>query len=107
SSKYHQRDLVGLVLHGRVIDWHTLLRGIVDGDAALHARNHLVLDANVRESAAHHYFMVAATRPVLVEVGGFDLVRNQIFTGRRVDLDRTGGGDEVRGHRIKPPPHPP
>src|SRR3546814_3562630 len=35
---------------------------------ALEARREFVLEADVRERAAHHHFMVAATRAVRVEV---------------------------------------
>jgi hypothetical protein len=44
------------------------------GHAALDAGNHQVLDARVREGAAHHHFVIAAARAVAVEVGGHDAV---------------------------------
>ena len=40
------------------------------GDATFNTWNHLVLDADVGEGAAHHDFMVATTRAVGVEVNG-------------------------------------
>ena len=101
AGEHHQRNAVGLVLHGRVVNRHALLRRIVDGDAAFDARHHLVLDADIGESAAHHHFMIAAARAVLVEVGRLHLVPDQIFAGRRVDLDRSGRRNVVGGDRVR------
>ena len=68
-----------LVLHRGVVDRHLLAVGPVLGEAAFRnvavgALQHEVLDADVGERAAHHDFMVAAPRAVLVEVGRTHLV---------------------------------
>ncbi len=69
-----QRNAFCLVLHGGVVDRHLFLRRIVDRVAAFLAvrSHHVVADADVGEGAAHHHFMVAAARAVLVEVGNAD-----------------------------------
>src|SRR5208282_4875806 len=60
----------------------------------------LVAQADVRESAAHHHFVIAAPRAVGVEVGGFDAVLLQIFSGGAVFLDRAGGRNVVGGDAV-------
>ena len=77
-----QRNLLLLVAHGRVVDRHPLARGVVDGHAALDAGHHLVFQADIGEGAAHHHFVTAAARAVLVEVARLDLVGNEILAGR-------------------------
>ena len=84
AGEYHQRHVVGLVAHGRVVDRHALLVRIVNGDAALDARHHLVLDADIGERAAHHDLVIAAPRAVLVEVLRAHLMIAQIFAGRAI-----------------------
>ena len=84
AGENHQRNAVGLVSHCRIVDRHALLRRIVDGEAAFDARHHLVLEADVGEGAAHHHLVIAAPCAVLVEVGGLDLVLDQILAGRRI-----------------------
>ena len=64
-------------------------------------RDHLVLDADVGEGAAHHDLVVAAPRAVLVEVGDRDLVLLQVLAGRRGGPDGAGGRDVVGGDRIE------
>ena len=73
----------------------------MDGDAALDARHHLVLDADVGEGAAHHHFVVAASCAVGVEVHRPHLMLDQILAGRAVALDRAGGRDVVGGDGIE------
>src|SRR6185312_14498777 len=68
AGEHHEWNVIRLISHGGVVDRHALLRRIVNGEAAFHARNHLVLDADVGEGAAHHHFMIAATRAVLIEI---------------------------------------
>src|SRR3546814_4300664 len=46
-------------------------------EAALHAVEHLVADADVGEGAAHHHIVVAAARAVAVEVGRLHAARLQ------------------------------
>ena len=54
-----------LVAHGGVVDRHDGAVRLVLGDAALDAGDHLVLDADVGEGAAHHHLVIAAPRAVL------------------------------------------
>src|SRR5262249_56046545 len=44
---------------------------------------------------------MAATRPVLVEVGRFYFVLDEIFTGRRIDLDRARRRNVIGRDRIE------
>jgi hypothetical protein len=60
------RRAVGLVLHRHVIDRHDFIA--IAAHAALDAGDHLVLDADVGEGAAHHHLMMAAARAIGVEV---------------------------------------
>jgi hypothetical protein len=61
---------------------------------------HVVLDADVGEGAAHHHFMVAAARAVLVEVGGADAIVGEVLAGGRGGLDRAGRRDVVGGDLV-------
>ena len=45
-------------------------------------RNHQVLDAYVREGAAHHHIMIAATGTITVEIGYGDVVLQKIDSRR-------------------------
>src|SRR5665647_1350428 len=100
AAENHQRHFVGLILHGRVVHRHLLLRRIVDGDAAFDARHHLILDANIGEGAAHHDLMIAAARAILVEVLRTNLVIAQVFAGRAFFLDRSRRRNVVGGDRV-------
>ena len=73
-----------------VVDRHG--HAVVARHAAFDAGDHLVLDADVGEGAAHHDFVVAAPRAVAVEVGAADLMLLQEGAGRRVRLDRCPRG---------------
>ena len=81
-------------------------RGIMYGVAALRhssvrAFEHVVLDADIGEGAAHHHFVIAAPRAVLVEVGRLHLMLDQIFAGRAsCRLDRAGRRDVVGGDLV-------
>ena len=61
---------------------------------------HEVLDADVGERAAHHDFVVAAARAVLVEVGRCDVVLEQVLAGGGGGLDGAGGRDVVGGDLV-------
>src|SRR5919205_1183576 len=69
--------------------------GEVAREAALHAVQELVLDADVRERAADHDLVVATARAVGVEVLALHTVGQQVLAGRGVRLERTGRGDVV------------
>src|SRR5262245_32571673 len=57
-----------LVLYRRIVNAHYLAVWLMNGDAAFNARNHQVLDANVRKCTAHHHLVVAPPRPIAIEV---------------------------------------
>ena len=74
AGEHDERHALGLVAHRGIVDRHVLAGRIVDRvaaflDVAVRILVHEVLDADVGEGAAHHHFMVAAPRAVLVEVG--------------------------------------
>src|SRR5258706_8786966 len=78
ASQHYERRAFALILHCGVVDAHSFgLRSLrlrqrvrpVDSHASLNSRDHQVLDAHVREGAAHHHLVIAAPRTVAVEVG--------------------------------------
>ncbi len=69
-------------------------------DDAVGVLGHVILDADVGEGAAHHDFVVAAARAVLVEVGLGDAVVEQVFAGGAGGLDGAGGRDVVGGDLV-------
>ncbi len=79
-----ERHALGLVFHGRVEDRHFLAIGPMPGQAAFRHRaigllEDEILDADIGEGAAHHNFVIAAPRAVLVEIGLGNLMLEQIF----------------------------
>jgi hypothetical protein len=96
AAEHDQRRAFGLVAHRRVVDRHSRRR-VVLGHAAFGAGQHLVLDADIGEGAAHHDFVVAAARAVAVEVLLQHLVLAEIFAGGAGFLDVAGGADVVGG----------
>src|SRR5687768_2291364 len=76
-----ERHALIAISHGGIIDRHLLARRIVPGDAALDARNHLVLDADIGEGAAHHDFVIAAPRAIGVEIDGTHLALGEKNAG--------------------------
>src|SRR5687768_7487176 len=68
SPEYHCRYAVCKIPHGCIVNAHLLSIRLVQGDTAFAAGYHQVLDTNIRESATHHHIMVAATRPIAIEV---------------------------------------
>ena len=100
ARKDHQRGLFSRVFHRGVVDRQLLARGIMDRHTAFEHRAvgghvHEVLDADVGERAAHHHFMVAATRAVLVKISLAHLTISQPATGGRGELDGAGRRDVV------------
>ena len=53
-----------LISHCGVINAHLFAAWHVHGDAALDARHQEIAQPDIGERAAHHDFMIAATRPV-------------------------------------------
>src|SRR5436309_7298234 len=66
SGEYDERYVLPLVTHGRVVDRHALARGMVHRDTSFDPRHHLILQPDIGKGAAHHHFVVAAPRAVLV-----------------------------------------
>ena len=81
AGKHYQRHVLGMVFHRSVIDGHLFSVREVPRDAALDAGHHLVLDADIGESAAHHHLVIAAPCAILVEIRRADLMRDQILPG--------------------------
>lgn len=70
------------------------------GVAALDAGGHEVLDADVTEGAAGHDAVVSATGTEGVELGFFDTVFEEVFSGGTGFGDGSGGGDVVGGDTV-------
>ena len=68
--------------------------------AAFDLGDHLVADADVGEGAAHHDFMISATRAVGVEVFLDDRLLLQVFARRTRRLYRPRWRDVVGGDRV-------
>src|SRR5436190_12635406 len=83
SGKYDERHAFLPVADGSVIDRQFLAARLVPGHAALRAAHHQILDADVRERAAHHALVIPAPRTITVEVLFRDAVRQQILAGGR------------------------
>src|SRR5690606_34979127 len=94
----YQRGAVAFVVHGGVVDGHYLAG--VAGHAAFYAGDHFVLDADVREGAAHHDVVVASAGAIGIEVLAADLVLLEEDARGAVRLDAAGRGDVVGGDRI-------
>ena len=71
-------------------DHHVVTLREVDGEATLDSGEHQILQADVRERAANHDFVVASPRTVGVEVRAFYAVLTEVLSCRTVGLDRTG-----------------
>ncbi len=61
ARKHDQRRAVLLIAHGGIVDGGDLLLGEVGRVAAFGAGGELVADAYVREGAADHHLVVAAS----------------------------------------------
>ena len=70
------------------------------GPATLGAGCELVAQPNVGEGAAHHHFVVAATRTIGIEVDRLDTLRTQVICRRTVRRDAAGRRDVIGGHGI-------
>src|SRR5450830_1313513 len=106
AAEHHGRRAFSNILHCCVVDRHLFAGRLVDRDAAFDCRtvclgrDHAVFDTHVGEGAAHHDFMVTATRAVGVEVRFQDAVFLQPLACRAVFLDRTSWRDVVGGDRV-------
>ena len=93
-----------MVLLGGVEDRHLpsclIPFGKMPGYPPFHPRNQVVSDAGVGEGAAHHDFMVAATRTVGIEILRLNAERDEITPGRRILPNRSGGRYVVGGYGI-------
>ncbi len=93
-GQHHERDAVGLVAHGGVVDAHLLAVGQMAGDPALGARGEQVAEADVGEGPAHHHLVVAAAGAVGVELGARRR-RARSGTRRRVSSGRIDPAGEM------------
>src|SRR5205823_4791758 len=100
AGQHDQRHAFGGVGHRGVVDGALVAGQVVDGDPALDPGYQLVAQPDVGERAADHHLVVAAPRPVRVEVALVHPVRREVFPGGRVRLDGTGRRDVVGGHRV-------
>ena len=98
SSHDDEGNTFGRVARGRLVDRHLLPVGEVDRHPALRPRRQLVAEPDVGEGAPDHDLVVAAARPIGVEVDGVDTRVDEPPTRRTVSADDTGGRDVVRGH---------
>ncbi|MPL73108.1 hypothetical protein SDC9_18901 [bioreactor metagenome] len=99
AAEDDERDARRLIFHRGVED-RRLFAVRALGVAALDAIQHLVLDADVGEGAAHHDFVVAAARAVAVEVLRCDATLGQVLAGRGGRLERARGRDVVGGDHV-------
>ena len=88
------------IVHRRVVNRHLLAVRQVQRPAAFGAGSQLVAQPNVGERAAHHHFVIAAPRAVGIEVPRLHAVRDQIFPGRAIHANRTGGRDVIGGDAV-------
>src|SRR5664280_1406158 len=100
AGQDHQRDAFGRVAHRGVVDGGLFAVGQMEGEPALGARCQLVTQPNVGERAPHHHLVVAAPRPVGVEVCGLDPVLGQVPACRCGRADVSGRRDVVGGHAV-------
>ena len=72
----------------------------MNGPAAFGAGRELIAQADVRERAAHHHFVIAAARAVGIEVFRLNAVRDQIFSGGSIGGNRAGGRNVIGGDAV-------
>jgi len=90
-GEYQQRRFCGAIFRRRIEDRHFFAVRQMPGVSAFAMRREFVAQTHVGKRAAHHHFVIAAARPIGIEVRRRDAVRNQILPRRAVVLDRTGG----------------
>src|SRR5690606_36467872 len=81
SRDHDRRHALLAVALGGIVDAQGFAAGLISSDPALHARRHLVADANVGEGSANHDLMVAAPRSVAVEILDGDALLAQVAAG--------------------------
>ena len=99
AAKDDQWGALLLIGHCRVKDRH-LASVWTECVAALDPIEHLILDADIGEGAAHHHLVIAATRAIGVELSRADLALGEIFTSWGCVFERAGGRDMIRGDHI-------
>src|SRR5581483_7158096 len=82
---------------------HDFVRRQITRYAAFGAGGELIAEANVRERTANHYFVIATTRAVGVEIVRLDSALDQILARRTVLLDRSGRRNVIGGHAVAQP----
>src|SRR5258705_3855403 len=103
AGEHDERRAFGLVFHRRVVDRHLLAARQVDREGPLRLRRELVLETYVGEGTPHHHFVVAAARPVGIEVHRLDALRDEILAGGQGFPDRAGGRDVGGGDAVTDP----
>src|SRR3954462_14584752 len=94
-GEHDERYAALLVLDRGLVDRGALSLGLQERHAALDAWHHQILDADVGEGAAHHHLVVAAPCAIGVEVLRRDAQGDEVLSGRRAGLDRSGRTDVI------------
>jgi hypothetical protein len=96
ARQHDQRHAFFLVFHRRVVDVIFSPSGLVQRPAAFGAGRELIAQANIRERAAHHHFVIAAPRAVGIEVrpACTPLAISHTFP-RAIGGNRAGGRDVI------------
>ena len=89
-----------LVTHSRVEDAHLLPVRQMQRHTPLGAGHQKIAQADVGEGAAHHHFVVAAPRTILIEIRWLHALLHEVFSRRAATRDVAGRRDVIRGHRI-------
>src|SRR5438270_8412754 len=100
ASKNDERHLFFCIAHRRVIDRHSLAARLMNGDAALRAWYHQILDPHVCKRAAGHHPVVSAPTAIAIEILGLNSSGHQILTGWRSRLDGAGRRNMIGRYRV-------
>ena len=95
-----ERRAFALVAHRGVEDRHLLAGGNVQRHAAFDTRQQQVAQPDVGEGAAHHHFVIAAPRAVLVEIRRLHALLDEVARCRAGLRDVAGRGDVIGGDRV-------
>src|ERR1700733_5540449 len=99
AGQDYQGNAIGLIFLGGFEDRHFLVGWEVAGESAFDV-DQFVAQADVGESSADHYLVVAAAGAVGVEVGGVAPGLLQVFSSGAVFLDGASGRDVVGGDAV-------
>src|SRR5713226_2727778 len=68
AREYYQRHALGLILHRRFVNAHTVAVRLMHRHSALRSRDHKVFDPHIGERPSSHHAVVTSARAVAVEV---------------------------------------